>query len=106
MPPDRASSSQRDHATPLGRMTPRHIAPQLRISEALALQESDLDRSRGAVLLRHGKGGKRRAVGMDRWAWDQLDAVRFLNDPYRLQGFAAPGLGYLAEPVVPKRGKR
>ena len=26
----------------------------LRISEALALQESDLDRSRGAVLIRHG----------------------------------------------------
>jgi integrase len=45
----------------------------LRISEALALQESDLDRSRGAVLVRRGKGGKRREVGMDRWAWDQLD---------------------------------
>jgi site-specific recombinase XerD len=39
------------------------------ISEALALQESDLDRSRGAVLIRRGKGGKRREVGMDRWAW-------------------------------------
>ena len=26
----------------------------LRINEALALQESDLDRSRGAVLVRHG----------------------------------------------------
>ena len=39
----------------------------LRISEALALQESDLDRSRGAVLVRRGKGGKRREVGMDRW---------------------------------------
>lgn len=46
----------------------------LRISEALALQESDLDRSRGAVLVRRGKGGKRREVGMDRWAWQQLDA--------------------------------
>jgi integrase len=45
----------------------------LRISEALALQESDLDRSRGAVLIRHGKSGKRREVGMDRWAWEQLD---------------------------------
>jgi integrase len=42
----------------------------LRISEALALQESDLDRSRGAVLIRRGKGGKRREVGMDRWAWE------------------------------------
>jgi integrase len=39
----------------------------LRISEALALQETDLDRGRGAVLVRRGKGGKRREVGMDRW---------------------------------------
>jgi integrase len=30
----------------------------LRISEALALQESDLDRSRGAVLVRRGKGNE------------------------------------------------
>jgi site-specific recombinase XerD len=44
----------------------------LRISEALALAESDLDCARGAVLVRRGKGGKRREVGMDRWAWDQL----------------------------------
>ena len=45
----------------------------LRISEALALAESDLDRSRGSVLVRRGKGAKRRQVGMDRWAWEQLD---------------------------------
>jgi integrase len=45
----------------------------LRISEALSLQESDLDEARGAVLVRRGKGGKRREVGMDRWAWAQLD---------------------------------
>src|SRR5205085_3321659 len=45
----------------------------LRISEALALTETDLDRRRGAVLVRAGKGGKRREVGMDRWAWEQLD---------------------------------
>jgi hypothetical protein len=36
---------------------------------ALALQENDLARSRGAVLIRRGKGGKRREVGMDRCAW-------------------------------------
>jgi integrase len=40
----------------------------LRISEALALAESDLDRVRGAIQVRHGKGGRRREVGMDRWA--------------------------------------
>jgi site-specific recombinase XerD len=45
----------------------------LRISEALALAESDLDLDRGAVLVRQGKGGKRREVGMDRWAWTQLE---------------------------------
>src|SRR3954463_1889367 len=40
----------------------------LRISEALALAESDLDSRRGAVLVRRGKGGRRREVGMDDWA--------------------------------------
>jgi len=44
----------------------------LRISEALALAESDLDRCRGSILVRRGKGGKRREVGMDAWAWEQL----------------------------------
>jgi site-specific recombinase XerD len=44
----------------------------LRISEALALAESDLAPVRGAILVRRGKGGKRREVGMDRWAWEQL----------------------------------
>jgi site-specific recombinase XerD len=42
----------------------------LRISEALALAESDLDR--GAILVRHGNGGKRREVGMDPWGWEQI----------------------------------
>jgi site-specific recombinase XerC len=46
----------------------------LRISEALALAETDLDVDRGAILVRRGKGGKRREVGMDRWAWDQIQA--------------------------------
>jgi integrase/recombinase XerD len=45
----------------------------LRISEALALNETDLDRDRGALLVRHGKVDKRRDVGMDRWAWSQLE---------------------------------
>jgi hypothetical protein len=42
----------------------------LRISEALGLAETDLDQQRGAVPVRRGKGGRRREVGMDRWAWD------------------------------------
>jgi site-specific recombinase XerC len=44
----------------------------LRISEALGLAERDLDAGRGALLVRHGKGGKRREVGMDEWGWEQL----------------------------------
>jgi hypothetical protein len=47
----------------------------LRISEALALSERDLDPARGALLVRHGKGGKRREVGMDEWGWNHLSAV-------------------------------
>ena len=45
----------------------------LRVSEALDLAESDLDRQTGGILIRRGKGGKRREVGMDSWAWQQLD---------------------------------
>ena len=44
----------------------------LRISEALGLSERDLDPGRGALLVRNGKGGKRREVGMDEWGWEQL----------------------------------
>jgi len=46
----------------------------LRISEALSLAESDLDPSRGSILVRRGKGGKRREVGMDQWAWQHVNA--------------------------------
>ena len=35
----------------------------LRIQEALALTESDLDQRRGSLLVRRGKGGRRREVG-------------------------------------------
>ena len=44
----------------------------LRIHEALALSEPDLDRRRGSLLVRCGKGGRRREVGMDEWAWEHL----------------------------------
>ena len=45
----------------------------LRICEALALAEADLDSRRGSLLVRRGKGGRRREVGMDDWAWEQLE---------------------------------
>ena len=44
----------------------------LRISEALALTETDLDAKTGSVLVRAGKGGKRRMVGMDDWGWEHV----------------------------------
>jgi site-specific recombinase XerD len=44
----------------------------LRIQEALALTEHDLDHRRGSVLVREGKGGRRREVGKDEWGWEQL----------------------------------
>jgi site-specific recombinase XerD len=44
----------------------------LRIQEALALTEGDLDQRRGALLVRRGKGGRRREVGMDAWGFEQL----------------------------------
>jgi len=55
----------------------------LRISEALSVAESDLDPDRGAVLVRHGKGDKRREVGMDRWAWAHLEPWLELRRPCR-----------------------
>jgi site-specific recombinase XerD len=39
----------------------------LPISEAHGLAECDLDPGRGAIVVRRGKGGKRREIGMDEW---------------------------------------
>jgi len=44
----------------------------LRIQEALDLHERDLDPRAGALLVRRGKGGGRREVGMDDWGWEHL----------------------------------
>jgi integrase len=44
----------------------------LRIQEALALSEPDLDPRRGSLPVRSGKGGRRREIGMDVWGWEQL----------------------------------
>ena len=44
----------------------------LRVQEAIDLSEHDLDARRGSVLVRRGKGGRRREVGLDDWAWQQL----------------------------------
>jgi site-specific recombinase XerD len=44
----------------------------MRISEALSLEERDLHREVSTILVRHGKGDKRRLLVMDAWGWDQL----------------------------------
>jgi len=46
--------------------TTRQAADQLR-------DQPGLEPARGALPVRHGKGGKRRQVGMDDWGWQQLD---------------------------------
>jgi site-specific recombinase XerD len=46
----------------------------LRISEALALNETDIDDRRGSLRIRHGKGDKRREAGMDQFGFEQLAA--------------------------------
>jgi site-specific recombinase XerD len=44
----------------------------LRIQEALALSEHDLDHRRGSILIPQRQGRRRREVGMDEWGWEQL----------------------------------
>jgi len=44
----------------------------LRIQEALDLAERDLDPRRGSLLVRVGKGGRRREIGMNAWDFEQL----------------------------------
>ena len=46
----------------------------LRISEALALNETDIDERRGSLLIRRGKGDRRREAGMDEFGFEQLAA--------------------------------
>ena len=59
----------------------------LRIQEALALTEADLDQRRGSLLVRRGKGGRRREVGMDDWGWQELQP--WLETPRRASRRAA-----------------
>lgn len=58
------------------------------MQEALALGERDLDPHRGSVLVRHGKGGRRREIGMDAWGWEELQP--WLAARIELPSLAAP----------------
>lgn len=46
----------------------------VRISEALALEERDLNERDQMIVVRCGKGGKRRLVMMDAWGWKQCQS--------------------------------
>ena len=72
----------------------------LRINEALALTESDLDPKTGSVLVRAGKGGKRRMVGMDDWGWEHVS--RWTE--HRIQLPIGPLFCILAGPTRGGRG--
>ncbi len=48
----------------------------LRISEALALSKTDVNPARGSLLIRHGKGDRRREVGMDDSGFEHLGRWR------------------------------
>ena len=74
----------------------------LRIHEALALGEADLDPRRGSLLVRRGKGGRRREVGMDDWAWEQLQP--WLTT--RLELPVGPLLCIATGPTADVRGRR
>lgn len=45
---------------------------ELRIHEALSLIESDLDPRRRSILIKHGKGDRRRELGIDASAWSAI----------------------------------
>ena len=53
------------------RSATRRIPRELRRSSR-SCARPDRQSSRGAILVRHGKGDKRREVGMDEWGWEQL----------------------------------
>src|SRR5205807_8166988 len=62
-------ASETSHGWRLRAMTVMLWRGGLRVQEALALRERDLDPRRGSVLVRRGKRGRRRAAGMRGWGW-------------------------------------
>jgi integrase len=97
---------------------------RLRVQAALALSERDLDARRGSLLVRQGKGGRRRDVGMDDWGWEQLQpwlAVRVelpvgplfcvidgptCGRPWSSAGYAASSAGSPPRPVSGAASRR
>jgi integrase len=82
----------------------------LRIRKALELAETDLDAARGAIIVRKGKGGRRREVGMDRWAWHQLQSWREIRCQHPVGAFLCvihgPTAGRRWDPSVARKQLR
>jgi integrase len=76
----------------------------LRIHEALALAEADLDPRRGSLLVRRGKGGRRREVGMDERSALALVAERPAPDPVAPAGSDSPPVRALSPASPPRPG--
>ena len=74
----------------------------LRITEALTLAETDLEPRRGSILVRAGKGGKRREVGMDEWAGSMWSRGARFAGSCRSGRFCAS----LTAPLVAVPGRR
>jgi integrase len=74
----------------------------LRIQEALALTEGDLDQRRGSVLVRRGKGGRRREVGMDAWGWEQLQRKEKRARRARRRGWRSESCGKQCGSTCPR----
>lgn len=76
----------------------------LRIQEALSLTESDLDPRRSSVLVREGRGGHRREVGIDSWALNTgLRPWLEAQDPTRRTAVLRHRRTHLRRPRVVKR---
>ena len=64
----------------------------LRVQEALALAQHDLNPDRGSLLVRNGKGRRRREVAMDEWGCEQSAPGSPLREdsPPRMVDFEPP----------------
>jgi hypothetical protein len=78
----------------------------LRISEALALSETDVDQRRGSLLIRHRKNDKRREAGMDEWGFDHYSdfGIRSTSPTGPSTGSSCPSVRCSASSPAPRSG--